>query len=228
MIYKSILDSYIFKNNICLILRKNTFLKVFFIVVYVKYFQMNKVIFWYWSLLSPSWWEATLSREILEKDLIYLELDNYKRIWSPISDIKFNWLSSCYSWVFLDIIKSEWDFVNGYWLIVTEEEFDLISRREWTYEMINICNDIKNNDENLEYYTSYALDKYKNIDDNTVIPKKYHDFIEGILNWKSDKFKNDFRMNTNISDFKIKEWDYNFCDDDINFYTGHSNNKTKI
>lgn len=193
---------------------------------------MKKIIFWYWSLLTASWWNSTLKREIKDEDLIYLELDWYKRVWTPTIEIKFENKKTSYNWVFLDIKKCNKCFVNWYWVEVLDNEFDMISKRELAYEMIDVTNNIKNKKPWYQYYTAFIKLKNKNIcyesDDSYIIPKKYHDKIMNVLDTQTKEFKTNYLKNTSKPSYKLLDWFYNFCNPLIDYYTWHSNNKTDI
>ena len=179
---------------------------------------MKKIIFGYGSLLFPEWWNKTLKRKITWEDMIYLELQWFKRIWSPTSLIKFQ--NKIYNWLFLDIIESNDNFVNGFWVVVNDEEFNLIEMREKTYKMIDITEKIKNKSNNFLYYTAYLIDKNPNSKYGVVLPKKYYDFVETNLEKMSNEFIKNYRENTeNNRNYKILDWNYVFVDEDINKVT---------
>jgi len=193
---------------------------------------MKKVIFWYWSLLSASWWNSTLKREVSEDDMIYLELQWYKRVWTPTIEITFEDKKTCYNWVFLDIKKCKNCFVNGYWLVVSDDEFDMISKRELAYEMIDVTDNIKQKQDWYSYFTAYIKLKNDDVcyesDESYIIPKKYHDLIMWILDKKPEEFRKNYLNNTNEPNYKLLDWFYNFCNPIVDYYTGHSNDKTNI
>lgn len=189
---------------------------------------MKKIVFWYWSLLSAESWNSTLNRKIKESDLIYLELNYFKRCWTPVTKIIIN-DEKYYNWVFLDIVESDKWFVNWYWLELSDSEFEMLTKRESAYNMIDITKFISQKKAWYIYYTSYINDKNKYYDyDNLVIPKKYHDLINSILDLKDKEFKIKYESSIESHNYKIIDWNYDFWDPIINFYTWHSNNKTNI
>ena len=113
---------------------------------------MKKVIFGYGSLLFPEWRNKTFKRKIDWDDMIYLELQWFKRIWSPTSLIKSKNKedNKIYNGLFLDIIEAKNDSVNWFWVIVNDEEFEAIKMREKTYKMLDITDKIKNKKSNYD------------------------------------------------------------------------------
>ena len=178
---------------------------------------MDKIIVWYGSLLFLDWWKKTIKRKLTENDLIYTELLNFKRIWSYTSDIKSLNDNKLYCWVFLDIEKDESFSINVCGLKVTDNEFDDISLREKTYDMIDITENIKNPIKWYRYFTAYLKDKNKKCNKEKVIPKKYIDFINENLKKFDKKFQNKYYSTTFWEEnFRKLEWDYIFLDNDIN------------
>ncbi len=188
---------------------------------------MWKIIFWYWSLLSASWWNSTLNRKITKNDLEYLELKWFKRIWTPTIKISFENSDFIYNWVFLDIVKCKNSIVNWYGLEVSDEEFELISKRESAYSMIDVSDKISPKKPWFKYFTSYMNNKNQELN-NSIIPKKYHDTILDILQNKSEDFREKFYENLEKPDFDFVDWFYHFCDEKVNHYSGRSTKKTNI
>jgi hypothetical protein len=68
--------------------------------------------------------------------------------------------------------------------------------------MIDISTNIRNKRDDYNYYTSYVLNKEKNNSSKSVIPKKYHDYIEKILNNQCEIFKENYNNNLENNSFK--------------------------
>ena len=191
---------------------------------------MNKIIFWYWSLLSPKWWNATLDRKIGESDMIQLDLGGYTKVWTPVSEINFdNWVTKNI-WVFLDLEKSENSVLKCFGIKVTDEEFDYIRKREWWYEMVDVTDNILSEIDWFKVFTSIVEDKqaYKKLNLKPVITKRYFDFVETAISELSEELIKNNRENTRKPEFEIVDWKYWFCNTEINKFTWHSNNKSTI
>ncbi len=177
---------------------------------------MKKVIFWYGSLLSTDGWNKTLKRKITEKDLIFLTLKWYKRTWTNTSLIMFLDTNEVYYWCFLNLKKDDDFFVEWFWVVVNDEEFELIKTREKTYDMIDITDSIVEKKDGYRYYAAYLEKWYDSKWYEKVIPWKYLDFVNKAVAklWKEFKRKYDNAMCKN--DCKIVYWDYKFLDEEIN------------
>ncbi|WP_418185677.1 hypothetical protein ACNSOS_01490 [Aliarcobacter vitoriensis] len=172
-------------------------------------------IFGFGSLINiKSAQNSFKNRELKKDDLIPIKIKGYKRAWNALESINFENIEV--NGVFLNIQKDENSTIFGVMIKVTDEEFEVLKKREKNYSCIRIKKeDILNlqiEDDVFAFMTTNKEKIAKVGDINTFIPSKYIEIIqEGIKNF-SKEFQSDFDDILKDFPFPLKSENYSFND----------------
>ncbi|RBQ28709.1 gamma-glutamylcyclotransferase [Aliarcobacter vitoriensis] len=172
-------------------------------------------IFGFGSLINiKSAQNSFKNRELKKDDLIPIRIKGYKRAWNALESINFENIEV--NGVFLNIQKDENSTIFGVMIKVSNEEFEVLKKREKNYSCIRIKKeDILNlqlEDDVFAFMTTNKEKIAKVGDINTFIPSKYIEIVqEGIKNF-SKEFQSDFDDILKDFPFPLKSGNYSFND----------------
>lgn len=172
--------------------------------------------FGYASLMNRASLARALHRPIARGELKKATLEGFKRVWRARSDLYFSQLNKQGAGVFLDLIESPGDSVNGALAFITEEEMAKLQRREATYRMIDVTDRIKPLTGAVRVVTFVARDTDYVAPgaSNAYVPARYIAMIDAAAEEFGPAFRRAFWRGTAPHTFPVAEGAYSFTDPD--------------
>ncbi len=172
-------------------------------------------LFGFGSLINiKSAQKSFLNRVLKNEDLIPVKVSGYKRVWNAIESVIFD--KNIEKVAFLNIKRDEKEDIYGVIIEVTDDEFEVLKKREKNYSCIKIdkscVKNLKLNDDIFAFMTTNEKNLAKKGDKDVVIAQKYIDILnEALVNYKIE-FRENFEKCLKDFDFPIKNGDYKFSD----------------
>ncbi|GAB3903255.1 gamma-glutamylcyclotransferase [Larkinella knui] len=179
---------------------------------------LKKYVFGYGSLINCSSASKALNRNLSKEDIILVNLINFQRNWSLWDEVFSLKLQKNVKGIFLNILQSQGNYMNGIIIEVSDEELKNLVIREKNYDCIDVTNNIeftdKNLSDNFEVYSFIGKNEYI-FDENILDGYIFENYIKivdvGLINI-SEEFRNEFYKTTLNRNTSILEGAYSFID----------------
>jgi len=180
---------------------------------------MSIYVFGYGSLISKLSAERALKRELAATDFFSVEVKGYIRTWRAKERLFFEKLNREADGLFLDLLESPKEKVNGVLIKVTEKELEQVKIREKNYKCIEIEQDdlvlnsiVPDSVSTIITFVSKPEHQLQQKDKDVYLPQAYIQLVESACLEFGQDFLQQYKLSTKESECELVEGKYTFVD----------------